>query len=360
MGSYTKIYKVQRRDITIQDIYNITQEIISQLIEGDKVKHTFSLKVRDINKVEQLVNNWRLDHNVLSLRFLTDEIANLNALVLMKECYTSAFYYTKSRGNVQPNLLGYSISVNTERNNVIVYISLSYSEGIESSNFDNLKQEVKKLLEYLISEKLIYIESNEVEIIVENLLRLSSSGMKGKWSYEDRVQLSSYGDFRPHNSAVNLPSNITLSFNEKYINWFKGIENIAVKMNSSLWNYFKTNNLLLSVQLISRQPPLLVENYKKLMNQKEIESTVSIDILKNPNFPLLQKLKAENKVYYEIRDFIWKGSDINNKINNRITMSKDSNGNLDFQIGLDQRINDEYYHTIEDIIFDELIFTNYN
>ncbi|MEN0049594.1 MAG: hypothetical protein AAF806_21215 [Bacteroidota bacterium] len=351
MGARTKMYKVQRKDLTLDEAYRIVQEIKSNLVEGEKIKNYLQFSSSNIDQIEDLTKNWVLSNDILLLRFDTQEIDAVNQIILNADKYFNIHFFADAQNESDAHLLGYTLNIDIEKGKLRLYINLPYSKEIHDKNRDIIKSKLITLLTYLIECRLIYIEKNEVEIIVHNLIGLSSIGMKGSWSYRDRLELSARGS--------SFPANIALSFEEKDIGYCKSIEKFCANINSALWNYFEQANFFLKGHFVTKTPNTLVDFVKQLSISKQVSSSLSIDLLRNPNFPLLEFLKKNDDTSLIVDDFTWKDSNDSSTLYNRIFLFTKHNGEFELSIGLDQDISDDYYHKIEDLIFDELIFTNY-
>lgn len=84
-----------------------------------------------------------------------------------------------------------------------------------------------------------FIVQSDINKVMSDIIDVNTGLSCGSWSFKDRVEISAFGNFTPHDSRISRPADVRFIFNESHYRNFGGPINMLITMHKELCTYFQ-------------------------------------------------------------------------------------------------------------------------
>lgn len=345
MGTTHRIYTLTRKNHSLSHLIELMKKLNNSLCIGPNKKFYYDYKLKEVSRITEIISKYQINISDVLLDFKLNDSNQLNDILLNPKLYERVYFFNHQNTNPEKVYTSYWIDINSIAKSFFLTIGLPYTSGIEKS-----KEELAKVLKYLVIDKeLIFIVHTEIDDLAQTIIDLNSSKFNGGWSYKDFFKISAWGNFIPRGSDQKRPADVTLSFEKKHFDRYKGSEKMGVAFHKALNEYFSSSNYYVEGSFISKFESGILNAIKDI-DFLDLSIPIRIDINSNPEFSIQDlELSHNEESNLTMEDFDWLDSNPNHG-DNYLNLWMINENEYEFEINISKQIDEDYYTIIEGVI----------
>lgn len=351
MGTTHRIYKLQKKEISIQRIIEMMKRLDEKLCVGNKKIFHYEFNVETPEKLSKIAGDFKILNNNLLLQFKIVDSNQLNKFFEKTNLYEKAYFYKTQNKSSEQKYLGYWINIDNTLGTFHINLNLPYQLGVEKS-----KLEFCKVLKYLVKERLLFMGDKEVEYLSEKVIDLNTDNSSGQWAYKrGNIEFLSAGGATLKGSKKLVPTTVRLNFKKQSHSQNENHIKRAIEFHKSLNKYFVSSDYLVRGTIIIKPESELLTQLSSI-NFLEFKIPISVDVNSKTDFSFSDlDLSKNEENNLTIENFDWLDSNPNHG-DNRLNLWLKSNNEYDFEIEVSKQIEEEYYKKIEDVLEEKLFY----
>lgn len=348
MGTTHRIYSLKRKDIPVQNVFEMMKKINSALCVGKKKKFQYHFHLTNPERLKKITEEYKILTPNLILSFKLKDSNQLNKILKSPSLYKKAYFFNHQNTNPEKAYTSYWIDINTKNQKFSLSISLPYTAGIEFS-----KIELAKILKFLVNKNLIFIVHREIDELSKIIIDLNSGKFNGGWLYNNGITISAWGNYTPRGSNQKRPADVKLSFEEKDYKKYRGYERMAVVFHTALNEYFSDPLYYVQGTIVSKFDSEILKHLSDI-EFFDFKIPIHIDVESKSDFSFsdldLESIEERNLT---IDEFDWLDSNPNHG-DNRLNLWLKNKEEYEFEIEISKQIDESYSSKIEELLGEKL------
>lgn len=314
-------------------------EQLKQIVVADTYKAHLHIALNDLSALQGLLAMpCTFPPHQDSFDASITQLEALSSLCLNDEVYQQIRFHTQQKwqGAFREHN-GWSLKLDRIQTELQLGLTLYYKKQ------DRAKEELLRLTKALIAAELMFIPSIHVDEVMTQVYDMNSGHGSGRWSYEDSFKISAAPDWQPPQEKGMRPSSVYFTFSKRYFDRWKTtphqLADRFVRVLQSLIDPVETysgmvhaNNLLEFAEQFQQ-----IDGAKYLIHLYFDLEKASADEFTN----LLHSSYDPKSLELELREFRWKGSNIELREHNAIHFYPTDENSFQFELTTDLEMNPE-------------------